>query len=437
MKKTYRPYQPDQALLLPASVHDYLPDGDLAHFISEIVAELDLAAIFAPYEREARGYPPYHPQLLVGLLLYAYCRGVYSSRRIAFGCTHDVGFMAVAARQTPDFRTIAAFRKRHLAALGTLFTQVLQVAAAAGLVQLGHVALDGTKLRANASRHKAMSYARMAERAAAYEAAVAGWLEQAERQDAAEDAALGDRHGDELPAHLATKAKRAAAIRKAKQVLEEQARAKATEAGTDPEAAVVPPQAQYNFTDPESRIMKTPDGFQQCYNAQAVVDAASLVIVAQEVSASPTDVQRFAPMLQRVRDETGHDPDQVSADAGYASEGNLLVCEAHGIDAYVALGRLKHDAQADSVPGPARSSGRWPARARMRTKLTTETGRTAYAKRKQTVEPVFGHIKACRGFRQFLLRGLAAVRGEWALLCTVHNLLRVYQQRRQVGSPQV
>jgi transposase len=427
-KKTYRPYQPEQALLLPVSIQDYLPEGDLAYFIPDVVGELDLTAVFAPYEREARGYPPYHPQMLVGLLLYAYCRDVYSSRRIAFACSHDVGFMVVTARQTPDFRTIAAFRKRHLDALAALFGQVLQLAAAAGLVQLGHVALDGTKVKANASRHKAMSYGRMEERASALEAEVAGWLQQAEETDAAEDAALGDRQGDELPAHLATKGQRAAAIRKAKAALEERAREKAEAEGSDPEQAVVPPKTQYNFSDPASRIMQTPDGFQQCYNAQAAVDAASMVIVGQEVTASPTDVQRLAPMLETVKGETGRYPDQVSADAGYASEVNLAHCEELAIDAYVALGRQQRDGPPAAPPAPVRTSARWPARTRMRAKLGTEDGRAAYAKRKQTVEPVFGHIKACRGFRQFLLRGLAAVQGEWALVCTVHNLLRLYQR---------
>jgi transposase len=433
MTKTYRPYQPDQALLLPVSVQDYLPDGDLAYFMPEVVAELDLTAILAPYEREARGYPPYHPQMLVGLLLYAYARGVYSSRRIAFACRHDVGFMVVTARQTPDFRTIAAFRTRHLDALAALFQQVLVLAAAAGLVQLGHVALDGTKLHANASRHKAMSYGRMAERASALEAEVAGWLQQAAQEDAAEDAVLGDRQGDELPAHLATKQQRAAAIRQAKAALEQRAREQAAAEGGDPEQAVVPPKTQYNFTDPESRIMKTPAGFEQCYNAQAAVDADSLVIVGQEVTAAPTDVQRLAPMLETVKTETGRYPDQLSADAGYASESNLLACEAHKVDAYVALRRFKHDEPPAADPAP-QQRGRWPARSRMRERLSTAAGRAAYARRKQTVEPVFGHIKACRGFRQFLLPGLAAVRGEWALLCTVHNLLRVYQRGR-AGSP--
>jgi transposase len=426
--KTYRPYEPTQPLLLPQALSEYLPEDDLAYFVPEVVATLDLAAIFAPYEREARGYPPYHPQMLVGLLLYAYARGVYSSRRIAAGCRYDVGFMVVTARQTPDFRTIAGFRKRHLDALSALFRQVLQLAAEAGLVKLGHVALDGTKLHANASRHKAMSYGRMEERATALEAEVAGWLARADAADAAEDAALGDRQGDELPAHLATKEKRAAAIRKAKAALEQRAREQAEAEGKDPEQAAVPPKTQYNFTDPESRIMKTPSGFEQCYNAQAAVDADSLVIVGQEVTAAPTDVQRLTPLLDTIKAETGRYPDQVSADSGYASEGNLLGCEARGVDAYVALRRFKHDEPPEGDPAP-QQSGRWRARSRMRAKLSETAGRMAYAKRKQTVEPVFGHIKACRGFRQFLLRGLDAVRGEWALLCTVHNLLRLHGAR--------
>jgi transposase len=427
--KAYRPYQPNQPLLLPQSLADYLSEDDLAYFVPEVVAELDLSAILAPYERETRGSPPYHPQMLVGLLLYAYARGVYSSRRIAAACRYDVGFMVVTARQTPDFRTIAAFRKRHLDALAALFTQVLTLAAEAGLVQLGHVALDGTKLHANASRHKAMSYGRMEERASALEAAVAGWLERAAGADAAEDATLGDRQGDELPPHLATKDRRAAAIRKAKAALEQRAREQAEADGQEPEQAVLPPKTQYNFTDPESRIMKTPGGFEQCYNAQAAVAAESLVIVAQEVTAAPTDVQRLTPMLERIRAETGHYPDQLSADSGYASEGNLLVCEERGVDAYVALRRFKHDEPPEADPAP-QQRGRWPARGRMRDKLSTADGRAAYATRKQTAEPVFGHIKACRGFRQFLLRGLAAVRGEWALLCTVHNLLRLHRAAR-------
>jgi transposase len=427
MSKTYRPYQPQQPLLLPQSVADYLPDGDLAYFVPEVVAELDLAPIFASYEREGRGYPPYHPQMLVGLLLYACCRGVYSSRRIAFGCTHDLGFMVVTARQTPDFRTIAAFRKRHLANLAALFGQVLHLATAAGLVKLGHVALDGTKVQANASRHKAMSYGRMDERASALEGEVAAWLEQAAQTDAAEDAELGDRQGDELPAHLATKQQRAIAIRTAKAALEERAREQATAEGEDPEQAVVPPKTQYNFTDPESRIMKTPQGFGQCYNAQAAVEAGSWIIVGQEVTAAPTDVQRLVPMLATVKAQNGRYPKQLSADAGYASESNLVACEEREIDAYVALGRLKHDAPPEAVAGATPRAGRKPARGRMRETLSTEAGRVAYAKRKQTVEPVFGHIKAARGFRQFLLRGLAAVQGEWGLLCTAHNLLRLYQ----------
>jgi transposase len=408
MTKTYRPYQPNQPRLLPMSLQDYLPNGDVAYFVPEVVAELDVSAILAPYEREARGYPPYHPQMLVGLLLYAYARGVYRSRRIAAACRHDIGFMVVTARQTPDFRTMAAFHKRHLDALAALFRQVLALAAEAGLVKLGHVALDGTNVRANASRHKAMSYGRMEEWAKALAAEVTGWLQQATQEDTAEDAALGDRQCDELPPHLATKQQRAAAMRRAKVALEQRAREQADAEGGEPEQAVVPPKAQYNFTDPESRIMQTPDGFQQCYNAQAAVDAASLVIVGQEVTAVPIDVQRLVPMLDTVEDETGHLPQALRADAGYASEGKLLVCEARGVEAYIALRCFRHDAPSAAEPASVRG--------RMRAKSTTTAGRAAYALRKQTVDPVFGHSKACRGFRQFPLRGLAAVRGEWALL---------------------
>jgi transposase len=429
MNKHYRPYKPDQPLLLPAALADYLPAEDLAYFIPEVVAELDLSAILAPYEREGRGYPPYHPQMMVGLLLYAYARGSYSSRRIAFGCTHDVGFMVVTARQTPDFRTIASFRKRHLAALAALFVQVLGLAQRAGLLQVGHVALDGTKVRASASRHKAMSSGRMLSREQRYEDEIQRWFAEAERQDAEEDARYGaEQDGWSLPPELATREKRLAAIRKAKAALEAEARRKAEERGEDPAQATVPDKAQYNFTDPESHIMKTQDGFQQCYNAQAAVEAAQGFIVAQEVSASPTDVRRLGPMLDQLA-ATGQAPVELSADAGYAWEENFLRCERAGIDAYIALRRYRHDEPPDADPAAPRSTGRWPARGRMREKLATEAGRLVYGLRKQTVEPVFGQIKACRGFRQFLLRGLAGVGGEWALICTVHNLLRLHTLR--------
>src|SRR5580700_4004393 len=428
MSKTYRPYQPDQAMLLPVSLQEYLDEDDLAYFVAETVDELDLSAIVAPYEREGRGYPPYHPQMMVGLLLYAYCRSTYSSRRIAFACAHDVGFMVVTARQTPDFRTIVSFRKRHLTALEALYDRVLALAQRAGLVQVGHVALDGTKVRANASRHKAMSYGGMLSRERRYTEEIQRWFEEAERQDAEEDASYGpDSDGYSLPPHLATKEKRLAAIRKAKAELEAEAKRRAEARGEDPEQAVVPEKAQYNFTDPESHIMKTPDGFQQCYNTQAVVDADSLLVVAQEVSASPTDVRRLQPMLTRLEAATGATPVQLSADAGYAWEENFLHCEQAGIDAFIALRRYRHDEPPDADPASPRSTMRWPARARMREKLRTEVGRKIYGRRKQTVEPVFGHIKACRGFRQFLLRGLASVGGEWALVCTAHNLLRMHR----------
>jgi transposase len=427
MDKHYRPYEPDQPLLLPAALTDYLPAEDLAYFIPEVVAELDLAAILASYEREGRGYPPYHPQMMVGLILYAYARGVYSSRRMAFGCTHDVGFMVVTARQTPDFRTIASFRKRHLATLADLFGQVPGLAQRAGLLAVGHVALDGTKVRANASRQKAMSYGRMLSREQAYDAEIRRWFEEAERQDAAEDARYGaEQDGYSLPPELATREKRLAAIRKAKAELEAEAKRKAEERGADPAQTTVPERAQYNFTDPQSHIMKTQDGFQQCYNAQAAVEAAHGFIVAQEVSASPTDVRRLGPMLDQLV-ATRQVPAELSADAGYAWEENFLRCERAGIEAYIALRRYRHDEPPDADPAASRGTGRWPARARMREKLATEVGRLVYGLRKQTVEPVFGQIKACRGFRQFLLRGLAGVGGEWALVCTAHNLLRLHR----------
>ena len=366
MSKTYRAWNVDQALLLPPSVRELVPPGHLAHFIRDLVRDsLDLSAILEDYAQE-RGYPPYHPVMMTALLLYAYCQGVYSSRRMAAACEQRVDFMAVTALQKPDFRTISEFRRRHLKALGALFGQVLALCEQAGLVKLGHVALDGTKIKANASKHKAMSYGRMKLRAAELAAEVQKWFDQAEATDAAEDESLGKRRrGDELPEWVKSEQQRLEKIREAMAALEAEAEAaepQAAEAeapkgdpppdgdgslqvaapsenGQAPPPAPAPAdKAQRNFTDPESRIMKTPNGFEQAYNAQAAVDAGSQVIVAEWLTNAGNDKQQVVPMADEIERNMGRVPKELSADSGYCSEANLEDLEGRNIRGYVATG---------------------------------------------------------------------------------------------------
>jgi transposase len=444
MGKTFRAWDVDQEWLLPPSVHDFVPAGHGAHLIRDLVREtLDLRAIVDAYP-EDRGQPPYHPAMMTALLLYAYSRGIYASRRIAIACDERVDVMAVTGMQHPDFRTISDFRKRHLAALGALFVQVLTLCREAGLVKLGHVALDGTRIKANASKHKAMSYGRMVQAEAALAEEVAGWLAAAEATDAADDAALGpDRRGDELPDWVADKVARLARIRQAKAALEAEAPAAAeppaaatsetaavgpATASAPPPATPAPPVAQApkaktqrNFTDPDSRIMKTKDGFIQGYNAQAAVDGAAQIIVAHGLTNRGSDQDQLTPLLDAITANTGGPPKEVSADAGYCSEANLEALEARGVRGYVATGRQRHGAPA--ATGRGRQHG--PRVRAMRTRLRRGGFRSRYRLRKQTVEPVFGQIKQARGLRQFLLRGLAKVPHEWALVCTAHNLVKL------------
>lgn len=447
MSKTFRAWDVDQPLLLAPSVQELVPAGHLAHFVRDTVREsLDVSGILGEYEEE-RGYPPYHPVMMVALLLYAYCQGIYSSRRIARACEERVDFMAVTAHQTPDFRTISDFRKRHLKALGGLFGQVVSLCAEAGLVKLGHVALDGTKLHASASKHKAMSYGRMKQKAPELAAQIAEWFAQAEATDGAEDDEFGEqRRGDELPQWVRNKQERLAKMREAMAALEAEAAAEADAEGSDDEPRGVPdadgsPQkkrrssrkkpkpaskappdkAQRNFTDPDSRIMKTGHGFEQCYNAQAAVDADSQVIVAEGLTNSGSDKQQVVPMVEAIEEQTGRVPRELSVDNGYCSEKNLEHLDEHGIRGYVATGRQKHG----SASATGKSGGRGPHVAAMRTRLKRGGHRSRYRLRKQTVEPVFGHIKAARGFRQFLLRGLEKVSDEWRLICMAHNLLKL------------
>ncbi len=426
MAKTYRPYVPEQDLLLPPSLRDWLPEGHLAFFVSDLVEQLDLSAMLREYEDEARGYPPYHPVMLTKVLVYGYCVGVFSSRRIQRRLVEDVAFRVLAADNQPDFRTIADFRKRHLPTLAGLFEQVLRLARELGAPRLGRVAIDGSKIQANASKHKAMSYDRMHDKTRQLRQEVQGLLAQAEAADAAEDAEYGaEQRGDELPAELQRRESRLARIREARRALEARAKAEAVAAGEAPETAKPDPKAQYNFTDPDSRIMKGPDRFVQAYNVQVAVDELQL-IVGQAVTQATNDKRQLLPMITTIRQQTGETPTQVLADAGYCSEDNLSAISATGIDAFVSTRKQKHGVR----PGPC-PRGPLPTGAtrvdRMTRKLLTKAGGAVYARRKTLVEPVFGQIKQARGFRQFLLRGVETVRREWALVCTTHNILKLYR----------
>ena len=432
MSKTYLPYDPDQQLLLPAAIQEWLPDDHLAYFIiSDVVDQLDLSEITARYEGERRGGPPYHPRMMVKVLLYGYCVGVSSSRRIAQRLHEDIAFRVLAANNTPDFRTISDFRKDNLAALSGLFLQVLALCQQAGLVKLGHVALDGTKVKANASKHKAMSYRRMKEKEAQLAAEVAELLRQAQAADEEEDRRYGkDRRGDELPEELAFREGRLEKIREAMAALEAEAQAAAEQAEADgrKHPGVPDDKAQRNFTDAESRIMPAAGGkdFLQAYNCQAVVDGAHQVIVAARATNQTSDKQQAAAMLQETIDNVGAVPREVSADAGYYSAQAVDELYALGVDPFVAPEQTRHGRVVPPAPR-GRIPSHLSSRDRMRRKLRTKRGRQRYALRMQTVEPVFGQIKQGRGFRQFLLRGLEKVQGEWSLICTGHNLLKLFR----------
>ena len=426
MAKTYRPYVPEQDLLLPPSLRDWLPEDHLASFVSDLIDQLDLSAIMRVYEDEERGYPPYHPVMLTKVLVYAYCVGVFSSRRIQRRLVEDVAFRVLAAGNEPDFRTIADFRKTHLPALRGFFEQVLRLARELGAPRVGRVALDGSKIKANASKHKAMSYGRMREKQRQLREEVKQLLDQAETTDAAEDAEYGaDRRGDELPAELQRRDSRLKRIREAKRALEARAKDEAAAAGEPAESVKPDSKAQYNFTDPESRIMKGPDGFVQAYNVQVAVDELQL-IVGQAVTQETNDKKQLLPMITTIAQQSGDTPPQLLADAGYCSDENLTAIADTSIDAYISTRRQKHG----EPPAPC-PRGPLPKTAtivdRMSRKLHTKAGATVYAARKGIVEPVIGQIKQARGFRQFLLRGFETVQGEWSLVCTTHNILKLYR----------
>jgi transposase len=417
---------PEQDLLLPPSLRDWLPEHHLAYFVSDLIDQLDLSAITTVYEDEERGYPPYHPVMLTKVLVYAYCVGVFSSRKIQRRLTEDVAFRVLAAGNEPDFRTIADFRKTHLPALKGFFEQVLRLARELGTPRVGRVALDSSKVKANASKHKAMSYGRMREKQQQLRQEIEQLLDQAEAADAAEDAEYGpDRRGDELPAELQRRESRLKRIREAKRALEARAKDEAGAAGQVDESAKPDSKAQYNFTDPESRIMKGPDGFVQAYNVQVAVDELQL-IVGQAVTQETNDKKQLMPMITTIEQQSGDTPTELLADAGYCSDENLTAVVATTIDAYISTRKQRHGER----PGPC-PRGRLPKTAtivdRMSRKLHTKTGAAVYAARKGIVEPVIGQIKQARGFRQFLLRGIEKVQGEWSLVCTTHNILKMYR----------
>ena len=433
MGKTYRPYLPEQDLLLPPSLRDWLPEGHLAYFVSDLIDELNLSAIESYYEQEERGYPPYHPRMMTKILVYGYCVGVFSSRRLQKRLHEDVAFRVLAANNQPDFRTLSDFRKVHLTTLQGLFEQVLRMAVELGALKLGRIAIDGSKLKANASKHKAMSYKRMKEEQKRLKQEVRRLLEEAERIDAEEDARYGrNSYGDELPAELQRREERLQRIREAKRALEARVRQEAEATAKEPDGEgsqqnVKPEEKdQYNFTDPESRILKGPDGFLQGYNAQIAVEPVLQLIVGQAVTQAANDKKQLLPMLAAVEQQAGQKPSQVLADSGYTSAASLQGMERANVDAYLAVARDKRDQR----PGPC-PRGPLPKGAtrtdRMRRKLQTQVGRAIYAARKAIVEPVFGQIKQARGFRQFLLRGLDKVQGEWALVCMAHNILKLHR----------
>ena len=426
---------------------DWLPKGHLALFVLDLVKELDLDRIYAHYTRDLRGFPPYHPQMMVGLLLYAYCVGVPSSRKIERKTYEDVAFRVIAGDAHPDHSRINEFRRVHLEALAGLFVQVLRLCQQAGLVKLGKVALDGTKMKANASKHKAMSYKRMCEEEKRLRARVNELLAEAERVDVEEDTEYGvGRHGDELPEDLQHAESRLARIREAKKALEAEAKAQqeeekqAKDRDDPPHGPTETPlpkhkipttekgkptgKSQRNFTDPESRIMKTGDGFIQGYNCQAMVDAEHQVIVAQAVTNQSPDVEHLLPMIAQTVVNCSEIPEHALMDAGYYSDANVCELEKWKIDGYIATGRQRRNEP------PLTVRGRPPAdltiKQQMARKLATKAGAAVYALRKVIVEPVFGQIKEARGFRRLLLRGLEKVRHEWSLITMTHNLLKLY-----------
>ncbi len=436
MPTTFRPYAPDQSLLLSANPREWLDEGHLSHFISDVVEELDLSRFYERYEGDGRRASPYEPRMLLKVLIYGYATGVFSSRKLAKKLEEDVALRVLGAGNFPQHRTICAFRKRHLEEFKEVFVQVVQIAREAQLVKLGVIAIDGTKVKANASKHKAMSYGRMKEREAQLKAEIGELCAQASRVDECEDEQYGESsRGDELPEELQRRESRLATIRQAKARLE-QAQREADEArGRHPDDERKSPrggrrfkrdfgvpedQAQSNFTDPESRLMKAVDGYQQCYNGQLAVDDTHQLIVEAQLTAKASDNGELLALIEGTEGNLGEAPTAVLADAGYRNESDLEQLEHRAIEGYVSLGREGRD--------PARIDAQTkPATQRMAEKLGTAEGKARYARRKAIVEPVNGWIKHVLGFRQFSVRGLQAAGGEWNLVCLALNLKRMHR----------
>lgn len=436
MPSSYRAYQPEQSYLLPPSPSDWLPQNHLAFFISEVVDEMDLSAFYGRYEEgDARGNQPFHPAMMLKILIYAYATGTFSSRRIAQRIEQDVAFRVLAAGNFPQHRTICDFRHEHLQKFVELFKQVVLIAKSSGLIKLGRVAIDGTKIKANASRHKAMSYDRMKREEKKLEAEIAALLDEAERTDREEDQEYGsDKRGDELPEELQRRESRLKKIREAKKRLEERQAEEDRQKGRHegdggrPNGKKGQPfkkefgqpreKAQDNFTDPESRIMKMGNGFEQSYNAQACVDEANQIIVAVGLTNCAADNTQLIPMVEATEATVEDLPQQVLADSGYRSESNFAQLEKKNIDGVIALGR---EGKADVAPISEANQ----ATRRMKAKLETTEGSAAYRRRKVIVEPVFGWIKRVLDFRQFSFRGLNKNNAEWHLVCLAMNLRRM------------
>lgn len=483
MPKRYRDPSPAQTLLLPPSLHDWLPEGHFANFVVDVVGELDVSTIEQVIQaKDPRGERPYSPRMMVAVLFYAYASGVFSSRRIARACVENVAFRVVSTNSQPHFTVIAGFRRTYLKQLESLFAQVLRLCVEAGMVKSEHVHVDGTKVQANASKHKAMSYAGMKQAEERLDHEIDALLKRAEEADRADDERLGEGHDDDddVDPEVKRRETRRDWIRRKREELEAESRkaraaelreqaqeqlrkaedepdgaeekrkrtraAKAEERAQelDPEPPASPPdllprhtpptetdgtprpEAQRNFTDSDSRIMLDKKGsYEQCYNGQVAVDEAGHVIVAHALSNQAPDCEYLAPMLDRATANLGQKPVTITADAGYMSQGNVAACLHREVRPYLAVERERR-----SWPPPAAAEGAPPrgadAKEWMAWMLRTDEGQTRMRKRKSTVELVFGCIKEAMGFRRFLLRGLEKVRGEWALVCLAYNLRKLH-----------
>ena len=430
MESIFEPYEPDQVHLLPATPRDWLGEGHLAHFISDTVDQLDLSPFLNRYEGRAsgKGQKAYHPRMMLKLLVYSYCVGIFSSRKIMAALCDLVPLRYLAAGNDPGHRTIARFREQNLEPFQSAFVEVVRIARETGLVTMGTLAVDGSHVKANASKHKAMSYKRMKQSEKKLQAEIKKITQMATQIDAAEDAEFGpDFRGDELPKELKRREDRLKKIQEAKRRLEAEQEAEDQRTGRGEKGrdlkrprGVPPDTKQSNFTDPESRIMsKGGKSFEQCYNAQSAVDGAQRIIVAAKVGTNAADVGALLPMVDAARKNTGVKPKRVLADAGYKSEENLLGLEERGNDGYIAQGR------GERIPGDVDPSK--PATRRMARKLRTQVGREQYKRRKGLAEPPFGWIKNVLGFRSFSMRGLAKANGEWSLVCLAVNLRRMHR----------